>query len=120
MASVSARCCHRWSVASATPVGARLAARPTRGRRHHAFRDVVAVMPGWACVCSGYRRGEFRSHPIGLSCLALLAGPLRPDLLVTRVAETAATCSWTTEVSWQRTLIDSGVPTLAVVDRTAP
>jgi acyl-CoA hydrolase len=51
---------------------------------------------------------------------ALLAGMFRPDVLVTRVAERGGRLHFGTEVSWQRGLVDAGVPVLAILDDTSP
>lgn len=93
---------------------------PAEGIESGAFSDVVALMPGWG-VRNILASGAGRFAPTRLSGIkALLAGPLRPDVLVTRVVERDGGLRLTTEVSWQRDLIDAGVLTFAVVDRTAP
>jgi hypothetical protein len=85
-----------------------------------AFRDAVALMPGWG-VRNILRTPTAHFVPTRLSAIgALLAGPLRPDLLITRLAERDGRLHFTTEVSWQRGLVDAGVPVLAIVDGTAP
>jgi acyl-CoA hydrolase len=45
---------------------------------------------------------------------------LRPDVLVTRVAERGGRLHFGTEVSWQRGLVDAGVPVLAILDNASP
>lgn len=85
-----------------------------------AFGDTVALMPGWG-VRNVLRTPTAYFVPIRLSAIGtLLTGPLRPDLLITRLAERDGRLHFTTEVSWQRGLVDSGVPVLAIVDATAP
>jgi hypothetical protein len=85
-----------------------------------AFGDVVALMPGWG-VRDVLRTPTARFVPCRLSAIgALLAGALRPDLLITRLAERDGRLHFSTEVSWQRELVEAGVPVLAIVDSTAP
>jgi hypothetical protein len=65
--------------------------------------------------------GSARFVPTRLAAVrALLSGPLRPDVLITRVTQRDDELYFGTEVSWQRDLIENGVPALAVVDGTAP
>jgi acyl-CoA hydrolase len=45
---------------------------------------------------------------------------LRPDVLLTRLVRRDGLLQFSTEVSWQRTVIDSGTRTLAVIDTSAP
>jgi Acetyl-CoA hydrolase/transferase C-terminal domain len=85
-----------------------------------AFAETVALMPGWGLrtVLAG---PTARFVPTRLSAiLPLLTGVLRPDVLVTRVAERGGRLHFGTEVSWQRGLVDAGVPLLAVLDDTSP
>jgi hypothetical protein len=93
---------------------------PPEGLDAEAFQEVVALMPGW-----GVRRilGCPTAHfvPIRLSGIAsLLRGPLRPDVLLTRLARRADGLVFGTEVSWQRELVGIGVPVLAVLDSHLP
>ncbi|MCW2686307.1 MAG: putative acetyl-CoA hydrolase/transferase [Mycobacterium sp.] len=84
------------------------------------FSEVVALMPGWG-VRDVLLSPTARFIPTRLSAVpALLAGPLRPDLLITRLVERDWRLHFGTEVSWQRELVDSGVPVLAIVDSTSP
>jgi len=93
---------------------------PPVGLDPDAFADVVAQMPGWG-FRPLLRSPSARFLPISLAAMpALLAGPLRPDLLITRVVPRDGQLWFATEVSWQRSLIDAGVPVLAIVDSTAP
>jgi acyl-CoA hydrolase len=85
-----------------------------------AFTDVVALMPGWG-VRDVLRGRSARFVPTSLAAIpALLAGPLRPDVLITRLVRRNGQLRFGTEVSWQRELVDAGVRVLAVVDATAP
>lgn len=93
---------------------------PLEGLEPEAFGEIVALMPGW-----GMRRvlgaPNARFVPTRLAAVpALLAGALRPDVLVTRLVERGGALHFGTEVSWQRELVDSGVPVLAILDSNAP
>jgi acyl-CoA hydrolase len=85
-----------------------------------AFAEVVTLMPG------GGARAVLRSPvarfvPARLSAWsALLTGPLRPDVLITRLVQRDGTLNFGSEVSFQRALAEAGVPLLAVVDDKAP
>jgi hypothetical protein len=93
---------------------------PVNGLDADAFADVVALMPGWG-VRDVLRSPKARFLPTRLAGIpALLAGVLRPDVLLTRVASRDGLLLFGTEVSWQRELIDSGTKTLAVIDTAAP
>jgi acyl-CoA hydrolase len=93
---------------------------PLGGVEAEAFTDVVALMPGWG-VREVLRSPSSRFVPTSLAAIpALLAGPLRPDVLITRLVRRSGVLTFSTEVSWQRELIDTGVPVLAIVDATAP
>ena len=86
-----------------------------------AFVDVRAVMSGW-----GLRRpieaGLVRSLPVRLSAVpALLAGPLRPDVLVATVVPRAGGgYGFGTEVSWQCAAVDAGAVVAGVIARGSP
>ncbi len=85
-----------------------------------AFSEVVALMPGWG-MRGVLRCSTARFVPTPLSGIAaLLGGPLRPDVLITRLVERDDGLHFSTEVSWQRDLVAAGVPVLALVDRVAP
>jgi acyl-CoA hydrolase len=93
---------------------------PVDGLEADAFGDVVALMPGWG-VRNVLRTPTACFVPVRLSAIgALLAGALPPDLLITRLAERDGRLHFATEVSWQRELVDAGVPVLAIVDGAAP
>jgi hypothetical protein len=90
------------------------------GLEADAFADVVALMPGWG-VRDVLRTPTAYFAPSRLSAIgAVLAGTLRPDLLITRLVERDGQLHFATEVSWQRELADAGVPVLAIVDGAAP
>ncbi|OBK68583.1 acetyl-CoA hydrolase [Mycobacterium colombiense] len=85
-----------------------------------AFCDVVALMPGWG-VRPVLRSPAARFVPTSLASMPkLLSGPLRPDLLLTRLVRRDGVLRFGTEVSWQRQLIGAGVETLAIVDSAGP
>jgi acyl-CoA hydrolase len=89
---------------------------PPDGVEPDAFDDVIALMPGWG-MRDVLRRRTARFVPTRLSAIpAQLAGALRPDLLITRLVERDGKLHFGTEVSWQRELVDSGIPVLAIVD----
>ena len=95
-------------------------AAPPDGLEPDAFGDIVALMPGWG-VRDVLRAPTARFLPTSVAAMpTLLSGPLRPDLLITRLAARDGALRFSTEVSWQRQLIDAGVPTLAIVDESAP
>lgn len=93
---------------------------PLDGLDPHAFQEVIVLMPGWGVrAILSFPTAHF--VPTRLAALsALLAGVLKPDVLITRVVERAGRLSFATEVSWQRELVNAGVPVLAVLDRNAP
>ncbi|MCT7657118.1 acetyl-CoA hydrolase/transferase C-terminal domain-containing protein [Mycobacterium deserti] len=93
---------------------------PLDGIVADAFAEVVALMPGWG-VRNVLSTPTARFVPTRLSGIAaLLAGPLRPDVLVTRVVERNGELHFGTEVSWQREIVDAGALVLAVIDGNAP
>jgi acyl-CoA hydrolase len=93
---------------------------PIDGLEADAFGDVAALMPGWG-VRDVLRTPTACFVPTRLSAIAaLLAGALRPDLLISRLVERNGQLHFATEVSWQSELVDAGVPVLAIVDGTAP
>ncbi|TAM65116.1 acetyl-CoA hydrolase/transferase C-terminal domain-containing protein [Mycobacterium sp.] len=92
---------------------------PLPGLEVDAFTEVIALMPGWGV--RAVLAGGARYVPTSLAAISpLLNGPLRPDLLVTRLVERDGALHFGTEVSWQAELADSGVPVLAVLDDTGP
>jgi acyl-CoA hydrolase len=85
-----------------------------------AFSEVVALMPGWG-VRDVLRTPTARFAPTRLSAIgSLLTAPLRPDVLLTRLVERGGALHFATEVSWQRDLVDAGIPILAILDSTSP
>ncbi|BBY39977.1 hypothetical protein MMAN_41110 [Mycobacterium mantenii] len=95
-------------------------AAPLDGLEPDVFAEVVALMPGWG-MRAVLRSPSARFLPTSLAAQpALLLGPLRPDVLITRLVQRGDQLLFSTEVSWQRELIDAGIPVLAVVDSTAP
>jgi acyl-CoA hydrolase len=93
---------------------------PVDGLEVDAFGEVAALMPGWG-VRDVLRTPTARFVPARLSAIgALLAGALRPDLLITRLVERDGQLHFATEVSWQHELVQAGVPVLAIVDSAAP
>lgn len=93
---------------------------PIDGLDAEAFADVVALMPGWG-VREVLRSPKARFLPTRLAGIpALLADVLQPDVLLTRAVIRNGSLQFSTEVSWQRTVINSGTRTLAIVDTSAP
>ncbi|CDO31158.1 acetyl-CoA hydrolase [Mycobacterium porcinum] len=93
---------------------------PMDGLDADAFTEVIALMPGWG-VRDLLRSPTARFLPSRLAATpALLADVLRPQLLLTSLVRRDGQLQFGTEVSWQRTVIDGGTKTLAVVDTTAP
>jgi len=74
-----------------------------------AFTDIRTVMGGFA-LRQPIIDGQVHYVPERLSAVpSLLAGPLRPDVLVIRMARTAAGFAWGTEVSWMSSVAGSDV-----------
>lgn len=93
---------------------------PTRGLRPDDFARVVSLMPGWG-VRALLPSPATRAVPTSMAAIpALLSGHLRPDVLITRMTERDGVLRFCTEVSWQRALIDIGVPVWAILDDAAP
>ena len=93
---------------------------PADGLDARAFEELIVLMPG-AGARPLMRNGTTRFVPARFSAWpALLADRLRPQLLITRLVERAGTLHFGSEVSYQRTLVDAGVPVLAVVDDDTP
>lgn len=93
---------------------------PLDGLEPEAFGQVVALMPGWG-VRHVLRAPNARFVPTRLAAIpALLSRTLRPDVLVTRLVERSGALHFGTEVSWQRELVDSGVPVLGIIDCATP
>lgn len=93
---------------------------PPDGLDLAAFADVRTVMPGWG-LRAGVDAGQVHAVPVRFSAVpALLAGPLRPDLLVAGVLEGPGGLLPGSEVSWLRAVVDAGTPVAAVVDAGLP
>lgn len=93
---------------------------PVEDLDHAAFTDVRTLMPGWG-LRPGTEAGLVRAVPCRLSAApALVAGPLRPDVLVVGVVEGPFGLCLGSEVSWVRAVIDAGTPIAAVVDDALP
>ena len=93
---------------------------PLEGIDADAYSEIVALMPGWG-VRNVLTTPTARFVPTPLSGIAaLLRGTLRPDALIARLVERGGALYFGTEVSWQRDLVNAGVPVLAIVDRNAP
>lgn len=85
-----------------------------------AFAEVVTLMPSGGARAL-MRNPATRFVPARLSAWpALLTGPLRPDLLITRVVQRDGRLHFGTEVSFQSGLMKAGVPACAVVDDQGP
>ncbi|WP_060710909.1 acetyl-CoA hydrolase/transferase C-terminal domain-containing protein [Pseudonocardia sp. HH130629-09] len=86
-----------------------------------AFADIRTVVggPGARVLIEA---GHAHRVPARLSAVpALLAGPLRPDLLLaTVVRDDAGGLRFGAEVSWMRGLAEAGVPVAALVSASAP
>jgi len=88
---------------------------PLDGLVAEAFSEVVALMPGWG-VRDILTSPNARFVPVRLSAIpALLRDALRPDVLVTRLVGDDGRYLFATEVSWQRELVEAGVPALGVI-----
>ncbi|HZZ47534.1 MAG TPA: acetyl-CoA hydrolase/transferase C-terminal domain-containing protein [Pseudonocardia sp.] len=93
---------------------------PETGLDAGLFSDARTVMSGWG-LRAAVDAGTVTPVVARLSAVpALLAGPLRPDLLVTTLVRTPDGLRLSSESAWMRGLIESGTPTAAVVSRTAP
>lgn len=93
---------------------------PLNGIDPSAFQRVVALMPGWGVRAVANDTNSVLL-PTSLAAVpSVLYGPLRPDLLITRMVRRHSTVHFSTEVSWQQTLLEDGVPVWAVVDEASP
>ncbi|MCV7231775.1 acetyl-CoA hydrolase/transferase C-terminal domain-containing protein [Mycobacterium branderi] len=93
---------------------------PATGLDPDAFAEVLVLMPSGAGreLLAG---PAARYVPARLSAWpALLAGPLRPDLLITRLVQRDGLLHFGSEVSYQHGLARAGVPILAVLDDKTP
>jgi hypothetical protein len=85
-----------------------------------AFADVATVLGG-AGLRAGMDAGTVRRVPCRLSAVpALLAGPLRPDLLLATLVRGPGGLRFGAEVGWMRGLVEAGVPVAAAVSTSAP
>ena len=93
---------------------------PLDGVEADTFSQVVTLMPGWGAR-GLLECGTAHFVPARLTAVAaVMSDVLRPDVLITRVVERDGVIQFGTEVSWQRGLIDAGVPVLAVLDTKSP
>lgn len=93
---------------------------PETGLDHSLFADARTVMSGWG-LRAAVDAGTVSPVVTRLSAVpSLLAGLLRPDLLLATLVRTPGGLALSSEVSFMRGLIESGVPTAAVISRTAP
>ncbi|GAA4802757.1 hypothetical protein GCM10023200_44970 [Actinomycetospora chlora] len=93
---------------------------PADGLDLDAFADARTVMPGWG-LRSAAEAGHVRAVPARLSAVpALVAGPLRPDVLVLAAAPGPYGPVLGAEASWVRAVIDLGVPLAVVLDPDLP
>src|SRR3954451_1271070 len=93
---------------------------PADGLDLAAFADARTVMPGWGLRAAA-EAGQVRAVPARLSAVpALVAGPLRPDVLVVAAAPGPVGPVLGAEVSWVRAVIDLGVPVAVVLDPDLP
>ncbi|WP_037069906.1 acetyl-CoA hydrolase/transferase C-terminal domain-containing protein [Pseudonocardia acaciae] len=84
------------------------------------FADARTVMSGWG-LRSAVADGLVEPVPARLSAVpALLAGPLRPDLVLATVVRVEDGLRFSSEVSWLRAAVGAGVPVAAVVSRGGP
>jgi acyl-CoA hydrolase len=85
-----------------------------------AFAEVIVLMPGGAArqvlqsPAARFVPARFSAWP------ALLAGPLRPDVLITRLVEHEREFYFGSEVSYQQSLVEAGIPVVAIVDDNTP
>ncbi len=80
-----------------------------------AFRTITTAIGGPG-LRAGIEAGRVRRLPSRLSAVpALLAGPLRPDLLLATLVPGPGGLRFGTEVSWMRGLAEAGVPVAAVL-----
>ncbi len=94
--------------------------QPADGLDPDAFAEVIVLMPGGAAR-EAMRSDRARFVPARLSAWpALLGGLLRPDILVTRLVEHAGRLYFGSEVSYQQSIVNAGIPVFAVVDDNTP
>ncbi|GEL22477.1 acetyl-CoA hydrolase [Pseudonocardia sulfidoxydans NBRC 16205] len=85
-----------------------------------AFADVVCIAGGPA-LREHIDAGTVRFAPSRLSAVpSLLAGPLRPDLVVATLVRDRDGFRMAGDAGWARRLIEAGIPVAALLSRTAP
>ncbi|GAA4771028.1 acetyl-CoA hydrolase/transferase C-terminal domain-containing protein [Actinomycetospora chibensis] len=93
---------------------------PADGLELDAFADARTVMPGWG-LRSAAEAGHIHAVPARLAAMpALLAGPLRPDVLLVAATPGPVGPVLGAEVSWVRAAIDLGIPIAVVLDPDLP
>ena len=93
---------------------------PMDGLDTDAFAEVIALMPGWG-VRDLMRSPNARFLPTRLAAIpALLADVLHPSVLLTRLVQRGSQLQFSTEVSWQQSVISSGAKLLGLIDTGAP
>ncbi|QFS90356.1 Succinyl-CoA:coenzyme A transferase [Mycobacterium sp. THAF192] len=84
-----------------------------------AFDRIIPLMPGWG-VRALLPNPVTSAVPVSMAAIpGLLSGHLRPDVLISRMARRASGFHFCTEVSWQRAMVEIGVPVWAVLDESA-
>jgi hypothetical protein len=79
------------------------------------FTEVRSLMAGWG-LRGPIDAGQVLPVVTRLAAIpALLAGPLRPDAVLLSVVEVPGGYALSTEVSWVRAALDTGVPAAAVL-----
>jgi len=87
---------------------------------HEAFTDVATIMSGYA-LRAPIRDGRVRYVPARLGTVpALLAGPLRPDVLVAGLRPGRDGLVFGSEIGWMRAAVDAGALVLAEVNHGLP
>jgi acyl-CoA hydrolase len=85
-----------------------------------AFTDVRAIMGGFG-LREAVNRGQVRYVPERLSAVpALLAGPLRPDVLLISLPRGGGGWDWGTEVSWMPSVVEGGATLLIDENEVLP
>ena len=85
-----------------------------------AFPDIRTVMGGYA-LRKSIAAGRVHYLPARISAIpALLAGPLRPDVVVLALRPGERGWAFGSEISWMRAAIDSGATVLAEINHGLP